>query len=252
MNKKDITTRIEKQFALDYCCSTDDFSRTDSIVTVWEPREGARKQEEDRTFFSMLSYKGKLVITCDPEIKDWCENVLIKHISAQWGFEIGSLISIDRKLKEYDFQLDKAHLYFIQEYDEIHYDDKKKRNDIKIQVLSMDDIGKYEEDDRIDEAFLFEDYVDDVMGVALSDVNGELKAIAGATNNGDYMWQMGINSFDEGHGYASKAIRRLILEANRQGIIPYYDTALSHIGSQKVALKAGMIPAFCEVRAIKR
>lgn len=101
--------------------------------------------------------------------------------------------------------------------------------------------------ERIDEAFLFEDYIEDVLGAAVYDESGELLAVAGATANSDRMWEIGVNSFYEGKGYAVSALSALTSEILSRGIVPFYGTALSHLASQNTALRAGFAPAFCEL-----
>ena len=70
---------------------------------------------------------------------------------------------------------------------------------------------------------------------------------AGATANSERMWEMGVNSFAEGKGYAVSALSALVQEILNQGKVPYSGTALSHLASQNVSLRAGFIPTFCEL-----
>ena len=61
------------------------------------------------------------------------------------------------------------------------------------------------------------------------------------------MWEMGVNSFVEGKGYAKAALAALTGEILRLGKLPFYGTALSHIASQNLALSVGLVPAFAEL-----
>lgn len=234
----------KKQFALDYNCSEQDFNHKETLVTLAQNKEGARKFEDPDNFLSILSFQGKLVITANEKIKEWCEEILAKQLSAEWGFEAENLILIDRKLQEYGYQIDQAHIFFLpKEID--------KEEDQDISLLSEAEIEELEDDERIDEAFLFEDYIDDVLGAVIKKNDGTLAAVAGATNNGQYLWEMGVNSFEEGKGYAKRLIRYLSREVYDHGKVPYCGTALSHLASQNVMLRAGFVPAFCELRVMK-
>ena len=230
---------LTAQFALDYHCRPEDFSSPDTLVTQYTCHPQARRRAE-QGILSMLSYNQKLVITCAPELKPWCEQTLAKHISAQWGFEAGSLISIDRKLSEFGYGIDQAHLFFVPRFP---IPDGK----YPVQFLRKAEIAALEDDDRIDEAFLFEDYIEDVLGAACYDEAGSLLAVSGATANSDLMWEMGVNSFAEGKGYAKAALAALTGEILRLGKLPFYGTALSHIASQNLALSVGLVPAFAEL-----
>lgn len=230
---------LAAQFALDYHCKPEDFLHTDTLVTEYAFHPLARKREENG-ILSILSYRGKLVITAAPELKPWCEETLAKHLSAQWCFEAGSLISIDRKLSEFGYGIEQAHLFFVP-----HFPVPDTKYPVKI--LGKPEITALEDDERIDEAFLFEDYVEDVLGAACYDDNGILLAVAGATANSDTMWEMGVNSFAEGKGYAKATLSALTNEILRMGKLPFYGTALSHIASQNLALRTGLVPTFAEL-----
>ena len=238
-----INQLLTEQFAIDYGCSVSDFCRKETLVTELRPNEQARKREESG-ILSMLSYRGKLVIAAVPELMDWSRSVLAKHCSAEWCFEAGALISIDRKLQEFGYEIDQAHLFFTPGFTipaPVH----------PVRFLHSAEIAELEDDERIDEAFLFEDYIEDVLGAAIYDDAETLLAVAGATANSERMWEMGVNSFAEGKGYASSALSALTQEILNRGKVPYSGTALSHLASQNVSLRAGLFPTFCELTTKK-
>ena len=78
---------------------------------------------------------------------------------------------------------------------------------------------------------------------------GEAKTIT--TANSERMWELGVNSFEEGKGYGQAALGALVKEVQRRGKVPYCGTALSHCASQNISLRAGFVPAFCELRSVK-
>ena len=179
MNKQ-IEDIVKKQFAIDYNCCPSDFNNCETIVTPMAKKQGARKFEND-SILSILSYHGKLVITADEKLLPWCQEVLKKHMSAQWGFEAQTLISIDNKLGEFGYGIDQAHLFFLPER-------FMPENEDKVIWLYDEEIEALEEDERIDEAFLFEDYIDDVLGAAIMYEKNEILAVAGATANSDFSY----------------------------------------------------------------
>ena len=65
------------------------------------------------------------------------------------------------------------------------------------------------------------------------------------------MWEMGVNSFAEGKGYAKAALAALTREVIKLGKVPFYGTALSHVASQNLALRVGLVPAFAELTTCK-
>lgn len=243
MTREEQKRLVEEQFAIDYNCSIEDFQNKDTLVTLRKEQAGSRKFEET-SLLSILSYNGKLVITAAEEIFSWCNEVLKEHISPEWCFEAGSLIGIEKKMNEFGYAIDQVHLFFLPKYE-------AKSSTMKTKLIEGEEIVSLEEDERIDEAFLFEDYIEDVLGVEILDENGEILAIAGATANSDRMWEMGVNSFVEGKGYGQAALNELVIEVQKRGKVPYCGTALSHCGSQNLSLLAGLVPSFCELRTVK-
>lgn len=234
---------LTEQLAIDYGCTVADFCGKETLVTQLRQDDQARKREEPG-ILSILSYRGKLVISAAPELMDWSRSVLAKRCSAQWCFEAGSLISIDRKLQEFGYEIDQVHLFFTPKYmppTPVH----------PVRFLHSREIAELEDDERIDEAFLFEDYIDDVLGAAIYGDAGTLLAVAGATANSERMWEMGFNSFAQGKGYAVSALSALTREILDLGKVPYAGTALSHTASQNVSLRAGLVPIFCELTTRK-
>ncbi len=238
-----INQLLSEQFAIDYGCLVSDFCTKETLVTELRPNEQARKREEPG-ILSILSYRGKLVIAAAPELMDWSKSVLAKHCSAEWCFEAGVLISIDRKLQEFGYEIDQAHLFFTPRF-------TIPAPVYPVRFLHSAEITELEDDERIDEAFLFEDYIEDVLGAAIYDDAETLLAVAGATANSERMWEMGVNSFAEGKGYAISTLSALTQEILNQGKVPYSGTALSHIASQTVSLRAGLVPTFCELTTKK-
>jgi hypothetical protein len=235
---------VEDQFAIDYNCSKEDFLTKETLVTHIKKQEGSRKFFDEDSLLNILTYNGKLVISAGEAILPWCENVLKKRISAEWCFEIDSLIYIDQKLSEFGYKINQVHLFFLPKY-------SQPESELSYLYLSEDDISKLEEDKRIDEAFLFDDYIRDVLGVAVISDTEEMLAVAGASNNSDRMWELGYNSFEEEKGYGKAALSELVREVIKLGKVPYCGTAISHLSSQNVALRAGMVPGFAELRTVK-
>lgn len=237
-------SHVEVQFAIDYNCTIDDFQSKETLVTLLQKRDGSRRFNNEDSIMNILTYSGKLVITAGEEIIPWCEEVLRKQISAEWCFEVDSLRRINKKLFEFGYRIDQVHLFFLPKYDQ-------PQSDIKTKVLNEDEIHMFKDDKRIDEAFLFDDYIKDVLGVAVFSESDELLAVAGASANSERMWEVGYNSFVEGRGFGTAALSALVKEIIKLGKVPYCGTAISHFASQNIALKSGMVPAFSELRTVK-
>lgn len=93
-------------------------------------------------------------------------------------------------------------------------------------------------------------------GVVREDANREkdfdqshMSGMAGASADGAYLWQIGINVVPEsaGKGLAVELVRQLKEEIIRRGKVPFYGTSESHTISQTVGLKSGFVPAWTEI-----
>ena len=73
--------------------------------------------------------------------------------------------------------------------------------------------------------------------------------IVGARGINNKMWELAIwvNSEHKCQGLASTLISKLTRYVLQKGVLPFYGTAESHIQSQKVAIRAGLIPFWAEL-----
>ena len=89
---------VEEQFALDYNCSIKDFQNNETLVTHHKKHQEARKYSDEDSLLNILTYKGKIVITDNEAILPLFDDVLKKQLSAEWCFEVDSLIRINNNL----------------------------------------------------------------------------------------------------------------------------------------------------------
>ena len=83
--------------------------------------------------------------------------------------------------------------------------------------------------------------------------NGEIVGVAGASNDTDQIWQIGIDVVPEKqkHHVATDIVRIISDEVLKRGKIPYYGTAWSNIASKRVAINAGYKPVWVEMKVKK-
>jgi GNAT superfamily N-acetyltransferase len=89
--------------------------------------------------------------------------------------------------------------------------------------------------------------------VTVAYVDGAVAGMAGASDDCNMMWQIGINVLPEyrGRGIAAALTNRLMMEILECGKIPYYGAATSNIASQRTAHRAGFRPAwYCVYRGM--
>lgn len=83
--------------------------------------------------------------------------------------------------------------------------------------------------------------------------NGEIAGVAGASNDTDQIWQIGIDVVPEKqkHYVATDIVKIISNEVLKRDKIPYYGTAWSNIASERVAINSGNKPVWVEMKAKK-
>lgn len=83
--------------------------------------------------------------------------------------------------------------------------------------------------------------------------NGEIAGVAGASNDTDQIWQIGIDVVPEKqkHHVATDIVKIISNEVLKRDKIPYYGTAWSNIASKRVAINSGYKPVWVEMKAKK-
>lgn len=111
-------------------------------------------------------------------------------------------------------------------------------------------ILKFQGDGRFVEAFAFDPYAPDVLGIAAVK-GGKILGMAGASTDSPLFWQIGINVDPHAVGMhvGSTLVKILAQDIIAHGAIPYYGTSMSHIASQRVAHSAGFAVAWAELVA---
>jgi len=92
----------------------------------------------------------------------------------------------------------------------------------------------------------------DVLAAVAYD-GAEIMGVAAASNDTDYMYQVGIDvvPYYRNRGIATALTGILTDEIILRGKVPFYGTWWSNIASRKVALRSGYTPAWVEVEASK-
>lgn len=242
-----ILEMVKKQFEKDYNCTGEDFNSRTTTITNLKSIKGSRVYSKEEEILKILIFNGKAIISTQKMLKDWCKSYLSK-IPPEWMFLSSVLRRIDHKLNEYGYEIDDAHHFYLPKNNFI-----KSIDNTNLKWYEKEDIQQFRGDSRFDEAFAFNDLFIDILAVASFDEKGNINGMAGATEDSDLMWQIGINVFpgSEGKGIGTKLVTLLKDEIIRRGKVPFYGTAESHMISQKVAIASGFEPSFAELK-VKR
>jgi len=242
INQDQIQQIVRNQLALDYNCSLEQIEGTGNIISVNHLNEGRRIYESDGAFFKIICLPGKALVSCDERFLPWAE-ANIRSEDSSWLMEYRFLRTLDQELGLYGHEIDDLHEFFIPNL-------RLKEKDLQLPFkwFEEDEILQFRNDSRFQEAFAFNESHPDVLGVAAYD-GEEIMGMAGASRDGERLWQIGIDVIDkyQGRGIGRVLTKAMKDEVLRRGAVPFYGTAPSHIISKNVAVHAGFSPAWSEI-----
>lgn len=245
--KTEIFKIAKVQLSLDYSCSVSDLEKGKNTITENSLIEGRRIYDNDGCFLKILCFGGQAIISTSPILKNWCEERMLNR-DAAWIFEYPKLRAMDKKLQEYGHQIADIHHYYLpnpEVFGPQSIDNAK--------WYEANEILQFKNDDRFQEAFVFDKNHPDALAVAAMD-GDNIMGIAGASADSKTMWQIGIDVLPEyrGRGIGTKLVTLLRNEVLKRGKVPFYGTVESHIYSQNVAVNAGFFPAWAELYSEKK
>lgn len=246
---------LNVQLAKDFCCTPEQVISRENIFTIYRKLEGRRRfQEQEECFLKIACVHNKLLVTGQKEIVEWCENKY-RDTNAAWFMEQSALRELEAQLNIYGYQIGSAHPFYIADVRKPRNDDlsKDQSNSYEITWYYDDEIEQFRGDDRFGEAFAFCSDAPDRIGVS-AERDGVILGMAGASSDSERMWQIGINVMPEARGnqLGVRLVALLRDKLLQNGILPFYGTAMSHIVSQRVAVRSGFVPAWAELYAEKK
>ena len=237
---------LAAQLADDFCCTVQEVISPDPVFSILEKREGQRRYKPEGDLFKAAVVSGKLLIAGTPEMAAWCRE---RHAGGNpaWFMEMDTLRELDARLMQDGLRIASAHPFFLPEKPVYPSTDG-----LDIRWYEQADIEQFRGDPRFPESYAFNAFAPDMLGVSVS-AGGSIAAMAGASCDSARMWQIGVDVRPDmrGKGLGSTVVSLLRNEIERRGKLPFYGTSMSHIASQRTALRAGFAPAWTELYAKK-
>ncbi len=248
ISKRTIET-MNKQFELDFNLKESHKIKDDIWISPSKVIPGSRVINGIDPFFKVIVFMGKAYVMADKDtIPGWEE--ILKDYPAEWFFNYGRLRKIDRILNEYDRQIVDTHIYFLPDEDAPYMEEPED-----LRWFEEKEIEKYKDINPFRNAWPYSPTQPDVIGVGMpkdSSVNDsvtDMAALAGASKDGKYVLQIGIDVLPEyrGKGYAIPLVTILKQRILQDGVLPFYGTSESHALSRMVGVRSGFLPAFAEL-----
>lgn len=235
---------IEKQFALD--CNleeAEEIGQGRMFIAPSKKLPGARIVNQTDLFFRAILFMGKAYLMVDEEIYEGCKEVF-KDVDPNWFCKFPNLRILDRILNEYGYEIADTHIYYLPDADA-----ERIEENIPVIWYSEKEIEEIKGENPFHNALCYSPTQPDVIAVGAPEDSGRFKGMAGASLDGKYVRQIGIDVREEyrGQGLATYLVTLLKQRLADQGTLPFYGTSESHSLSRSVAIQAGFLPAWCEI-----
>lgn len=248
MNNKEIWKGAMEQSSIDLNCSVDNFINPGSTVVQSRLNEGRKKCYTKPLFCALAYYGDGLVASVDDRIKDFMKDFINRH-SEYRCFDTPQLNVMNREFEKYGKCICFIAEFFLPDLERT----VSINENIEIKIVLENEIPYLYADDRFHMALGYDCERDkrDVLAV-VGYIDGEIAGVAGASNDCDRMWQIGIDVLPEyrRRGVATTLTKILTDEIIKRNKIPYYCTAWSNIASKNNAIKCGYKTAWVEMTAI--
>jgi GNAT superfamily N-acetyltransferase len=229
MTNKEMLRIAQKQLATDLNCSIDDFCGDGIVFREARENPGRRPFPRGERHIEMYTTGGAVVVSATPDI--------LPYLRGQLG----------GKGREDAFDMP-----FVYGQGICHLPDMERiapvpaADGIEIATVAQPDIPKLYIHKGFPYAIWYEPHVRPETLVTVAYADGVVAGMAGASDDCEMMWQIGINVLPEfrNRGIAAALTSRLAIGILERGKIPYYGAATSNIASLRVAYRAGFHPAW--------
>ena len=240
MTNTDIRKIVTNQLMKNLGCTATDLEMPDNKTVVCNPVGSGNYH-----FCEMTCYRNAVVVSVDERIKPFMDSFMADRIGFRCFEEI-SLLSDE--FRKYNKRIGLRTEAFIPDITKINI----LPPDFDIVLLQGNDIEALYDDKRFRMA----------LSYRLTGVNADVLAVvgyrdkqiigvAGASNDFDSMWQVGIDVVPEHRSKGVGATLTTILTAEilKKGIVPFYRAVWSHIISKNVAMNSGYRSAWVTICA---
>ena len=239
---------LKEQLAIDLNGEREDFEGRQNVVKLLASNPSKRRNINDDLLLFMACF-GKATVAA---VRQELEAFMTDYIADMDGFRC-----FDMPLNVLEKEL-KKHGAVISEIEEFYLLDRREIQPVspsfEFEILEGEAVKNLYGDHRFHMALGYsqETARRDMLAVVAHE-KGEILGVAGASNDTDDIWQIGIDVVPESqqHHVATDLVKIISNEVLKRKKIPYYGTAWSNIASKRVAINAGYKPVWVEMKAMK-
>ncbi|RXT57810.1 GNAT family N-acetyltransferase [Lacticaseibacillus chiayiensis] len=234
---------ITTQLGLDFQLSAAELEGSRNIFIAKTPQAAARFWARDEGDIVIRDNR-LLVRVTNPEALIALKQAFGEEDGA-WFLSIANLTKLATILSSFDLRVSNMAPFFVPSQRFV------PNLMPQMHLIEADEIPAYQVNRAIAMAFSYDRHYPGRLGVAYH-VDGELKAIAGASQNGDACWEISVEILDPQYrhrGIAAQLVKQLTatIQSRRPDILPVYGTQFSHVQSMNVAIRAGFVLGWTEL-----
>ena len=246
MFRSDITRAAAEQLARDLNCTADDFGEAKNTVTSAALNEGRRRFTEKPEFFRTATFGCGAVISTADTVRPFAENLaLCDGLSL---FDGKGIAMINAGIIPYGHFIGIISQFYLPLTPCRPLDRQGYRLEVVEEREIVSQLYPYYKDFHNALMYSSSGARHDMLAVCA--VSGQIVlGMAGASNDSDMFWQIGIDILPQfrGKGLGAILVSTLANEVFRRGAVPYYGTWPGNIASHKTAVKSGFRPAWTEM-----
>ena len=239
---------LKEQLAIDLNAVKENFEKEENVVTILAPNLLKRRNIDDDLLFFMACFGKAAVAAVRPEL----EPFMTDYIANMDGFRCCDmpLHVLQEELAKQGAVISEIEEFYLLARREI----QPVNPDFEFEILEGETIKKLYGDHRFHMALGYsqESTRRDMLAVVAYE-KGEILGVAGASNDTDDIFQIGVDVVPEKQRrhVATDMVQIISNEVLKRNKIPYYGTAWSNIASKRVAINAGYKPVWVEMKAMR-
>lgn len=242
MTNQQIQDIAMRQSACDSSCRASDFLCPEYKVVISASHPQARKYLDLPFLCDFTSYGHNIVASVSEDLRPLAEEYLARY-PVEHCFETPNLHVFMEKLRPFGCNVCFMAEYFLPDADLI----APRKCGCLTELLFPEDFSDlYLPEWR--NALCMKRPSDDRLAVGAYD-HGKLVGLAACSADCDTMWQIGVDVLPEYRccGIAAALTSQLAMECLKRGIVPFYCSAWSNLGSVRNALRCGFRPAWIQL-----
>lgn len=232
MTNREMLTIVQSQLAIDLNCTVDDLNgeKDNFIFVEAKDNPGRRPFLRREQYFEMLTMGRAIIVSATP--------TRLKYAKEQ--------LTGKSRDDAFSMQFISGHsMYFLPDLDNLKH--LSAPDGFLYDTIEKNEISKLHEVKGFDNA-IQHDLNHPIQNtlVMLARQGDAIIAMAGACAWSSKMWSIGIDVLSEyrNNRLAAYLVNALTIEILKRDIVPVYGTSSSNIASQKVAHRAGFMPAW--------